>query len=166
MGKAAASRLEQLYEAHVGRAVSLARLLTGDDQTAEDVAHDSFIRATGRFADLRRPESFDAYLRKTVVNECRARWRRRRLERDWLRRQPPAEQVARPSFDPDERSVIWHAITALPWRQRAAVVLRFYEDLPQREVAELLRCSTGAVESLLSRAIVTLRSAMDEEDHR
>jgi len=160
------SRLGRLYEAHVGRAVALARLLTGDDQLAEDIAHDAFIRAAGRFADLRRPEAFNAYLRKAVVNECRARWRRRHLERDWVRRQPQADPVAVPTFDPDERAVVWQVISALPWRQRAAVALRFYEDLSNGDVAELLHCSIGAVESLLSRAMVTLRDAMNEEDPR
>lgn len=72
LDETAASRLATLYERHVPRAVALARLLTDDDHLAEDVAHDAFIRVAGRFADLRRPDAFEAYLRKAVVNRCRA----------------------------------------------------------------------------------------------
>jgi RNA polymerase sigma-70 factor (sigma-E family) len=162
----AASRLAMLYERHVPRAVALARLLTDDDHLAEDIAHDAFIRAAGSFAKLRRPEAFDAYLRKAVVNTCRAGWRRARVEREWLRRQTVSESAERPPFDPDERTVLWRAIANLPWRQRAAVVLRYYEDLPHEQIGELLRCSTGAVESLLSRAMSTLRKLIDREDLR
>jgi RNA polymerase sigma-70 factor (sigma-E family) len=158
--------LSALYEEHVGRAVALARLLTGDDHAAEDVAQEAFIRTAGRFAHLRRPEAFGAYLRRTVVNLCRARFRRARIEREWLRRQDRREAVTRPAFDPDDRVTIWDAIESLPWRQRAAIVLRYYEDLPQAEIAELLRCSVGATESLLSRAMATLRATIAEEDPR
>ena len=158
--------LAVLYEEYVGRATTLARLLTGDDHVAEDVAQEAFIRTAGRFAHLRRPDAFSAYLRRTVVNLCRARFRRQRLERDWLRRQDRRETASYPSFDPDERAIVWGAIASLPWRQRAAIVLRYYEDLPQSEIAELLSCSVGATESLLSRAITTLRAAMTEEDVR
>ena len=166
LDKIAASRLAMLYERHVPRAVALARLLTDDDYLAEDVAHDAFIRAAARFADLRRPDAFDTYLRKAVVNACRAGWRRVRVEREWLRRQTVSDIAERPPFDPDERTVLWRAIANLPWRQRAAVVLRYYEDLPHEQIGELLRCSTGAVESLLSRAMSTLRKLIDREDLR
>jgi RNA polymerase sigma-70 factor (sigma-E family) len=158
--------LAVLYEQHVGRATTLARLLTGDDHVAEDVAQEAFLRTAGRFSHLRRPDAFPAYLRRTVVNLCRARFRRQRLERDWLRRQDRREPPSHPSYDPDERATVWSAIEALPWRQRAAIVLRFYEDLSHSEIAELLGCSVGATESLLSRAITTLRTTMTEEDVR
>jgi RNA polymerase sigma-70 factor (sigma-E family) len=158
--------LSALYEEHVGRAIALARLLIGDDHLAEDVAQEAFIRTAGRFAHLRQPEAFGAYLRRTVVNLCRTRFRRARLERDWLRRQDRHEPASRPAFDPDERAIIWKAIEALPWRQRAAIVLRYYEDLSQADIAELLHCSVGATESLLSRAMTALRAKFDEEDPR
>jgi RNA polymerase sigma-70 factor (sigma-E family) len=158
--------LSTLYEEHIGRAISLARLLTGDGAVGEDLAHEAFIRTAGRFAHLRQPDAFGAYLRTTVVNLSRARFRRQRLEREWLRRQDRAEPLARSPFDPDDRATVWAAIEALPWRQRATVVLRYYEDLSHPDIARLLRCSVGAVESLLSRAMATLRSTMTEEDVR
>jgi RNA polymerase sigma-70 factor (sigma-E family) len=158
--------LATLYEQHVGRVIALARLLTGDDHVAEDVAQEAFVRTAGRFAHLRQPDAFAGYLRRTVVNLCRGRFRRLRIERDWLRRQRREEPTASPAFDPADRVTVWHAIEQLPWRQRAAVVLRYYEDLPQPEVAELLRCSVGAVESLLSRAMASLRESIGEEGLR
>ncbi len=80
-----ASRLAGLYEEHVGRAVALATLLTGDRAIAEDIAHDAFLRVAGRFRDLRDPGAFGPYLRTTVVNMCRARARRLDRERILLR---------------------------------------------------------------------------------
>jgi RNA polymerase sigma-70 factor (sigma-E family) len=158
-----AGRLTELYQRHVGRAVALARLLTGDDHAAEDIAHEAFIRSAGRFSYLRKPEAFDAYLRRTVVNLCRARFRRARVEREWLHRQDPREQIATPAFDPDIRDQLWHAVERLPRRQRAAVVLRFYEDLSFGQTGEVLHCSGRAAEALVARALASLREAIKEE---
>jgi RNA polymerase sigma factor (sigma-70 family) len=155
--------LAEMYQRHVGRAAALARLLTADDQAAEDLAHEAFIRSAGRFAHLRRPDAFDAYLRRTVVNLCRTRFRRGRVEREWLSRQDPRELVERPAFDPDVRDQIWRAVGRLPWRQRAAVALRYYEDLSLAHIGEVLRCSDRAAEALIARALVTLREAIREE---
>jgi RNA polymerase sigma factor (sigma-70 family) len=157
------AELAELYQRHVGRAAALARLLTADDQAAEDVAHEAFIRSAGRFAHLRRPDAFDAYLRRTVVNLCRTRFRRARVEREWLYRQDPREQVERPAYDPDARDEVWRAVQRLPWRQRAAVALRFYEDLSLAQIGEVLRCSDRAAEALVARALASLRQAIQEE---
>lgn len=158
-----AEELGELYQRHVGRAAALARLLTADDQAAEDVAHEAFIRCVGRFAHLRRPDAFDAYLRRAVVNLCRTRLRRARVERDWLRRQDPREQLERPAFDPDVRDDIWRVLELLPWRQRAAVALRYYEDMSLAQIGEVLRCSDRAAEALVARALATLRGTIREE---
>jgi len=161
--EASEGRFAELYERHVGRAVGLARVLTGDPQIAEDVAHDAFVRVAGRFAHLRHPDAFEAYLRRAVVNLCRARWRRLRLERTWERRQAPRDDPAPAPYDSDERDAVWRAIERLPYRQRAAVVLRYYEDLTVESVADLLGCSTRAARSLLARAMATLRETLEEE---
>jgi hypothetical protein len=79
-------RLEDLYAAHGPEAVCLAFLLTGDRDLAEDLAQDAFVRVARRFGDLRRPEAFGPYLRKTVVNLCKGHWRRRKIERTYLAR--------------------------------------------------------------------------------
>ena len=156
--------LGELYERHVGRAVALARVLTGEPHLAEDLAHDAFVRVAGRFGHLRHPDAFDAYLRRAVLNLCRARWRRLRLERAWERRQAGREDPAPAAYDSQERDTVWRAIGCLPYRQRAAVVLRYYEDLSVESVAEVLGCSTRAARSLLARAMATLRQTLKEEE--
>jgi RNA polymerase sigma factor (sigma-70 family) len=161
-GSSSETRLAALYANHVGAAIGLARVLTGDDGQAEDVAHEAFIRAAGRFDHLRRPDAFAAYLRASVVNECRMRFRRARLERAWKGRQVVPERVDPP--DVETRATLWEAIAVLPWRQRAALVLRYYEDLPVEQVALLLRCSRRAATGLIVRGLAQLRAALSWEE--
>lgn len=150
------SRLAGLYEEHVGRAVALATLLTGDRYIAEDIAHDAFLRVAGRFGELRDPAAFGAYLRTTVVNLCRARVRRLERERTLLRRHTEPG-VMEPDTSADDRDQVWSSIKGLPYRQRAALVLRYWEDLSEGQIGEILRCSPRAVNALLSRAKEQLR---------
>jgi RNA polymerase sigma factor (sigma-70 family) len=161
LGEAA---LAELYERHVAGAVRLATLLTGDPSTAEDLAHEGFIRCAGRFQHLRRSSSFDAYLKRTVVNLCYAGFRRRRLERETSVRDAMREPVAPAAYSPEDRDLVWSAIMALPFRQRAAVVLRYYEDLSEEDTAQVLRCSARAANALVSRAMTTLRRQLARED--
>jgi RNA polymerase sigma-70 factor (sigma-E family) len=153
------AHLADLYEEHVGRAVALATLLTGDRYAAEDIAHDAFLRVAGRLRDLRDPTAFGGYLRTTVVNLCRARGRRLTRERSALRREPGADAIEADT-SADERDELWSLIGRLPYRQRAAIVLRYWEDLSERQIADALRCSPRAVNALLSRAMGTLRDGI------
>jgi RNA polymerase sigma factor (sigma-70 family) len=155
--------LEELYERHVAGAIRLATLLTGDPAAAEDLAHEGFIRSAGMFRHLRSPASFDAYLKKTVVNLSRQRFRRQRLEREAVRREGDREPTAPAAYSPEDRDVVWPAILRLPFRQRAAIVLRYYEDLSEDQTAEVLRCTTRAANSLVSRAMTTLRRDLAKE---
>jgi RNA polymerase sigma-70 factor (ECF subfamily) len=85
------------------------------------------------------------------------------VERRYLRR--AREPQIEPDLGrPEDRDVLWVALGELPERQRAAVVLRFYEDLNEERVAEVLRCSPRAVNSLVSRAMATLRARVGEEE--
>jgi RNA polymerase sigma-70 factor (sigma-E family) len=155
--------LAELYIRHLPAAVALATLLTGDRATGEDIAQEGFIRAVGRFEHLRDPSVFAAYLRTTVVNLCRARFRRLRIEREaYARERSPGAAPA--PYDPAERDEVWSAIQRLPFRQRAAVVLRYYEDLSEEQAAATLRCSARAVNALISRAMATLRRELAEEE--
>jgi RNA polymerase sigma factor (sigma-70 family) len=158
-----ASHLAALYEEHVGRATALATLLSGDQSLAEDIAHDAFLRAAGRFRHLREPEAFGAYLRTTVVNACRARARRARRERLFLERAWRVRRVE-PDTSADDRDELVPLIKALPYRQRAALVLRYWDDLPEAQIADILRTSPRAVNALLSRAMATLRSRIGRSD--
>jgi RNA polymerase sigma-70 factor (sigma-E family) len=163
MGSASSRRLAELYERHVGRAVALAALVGGDADAAEDIAHEAFIRTAGRLAGLRDPSAFDAYLRRTVVNLCRARARRALIERRYARWLAPRDNETDLSHTED-RDVLWRALRELPHRQRGAVVLRYYEDLSEEQVADAMRCSPRAVNALVSRAMAALRERIREEE--
>jgi RNA polymerase sigma-70 factor (sigma-E family) len=156
-GAMSGGRLADLYRMHAPGAVRLAYLITGDAALAEDLAHDAFVKITGRFADLRDPDAFGPYLRRTVVNLANSHFRRRRRERDRLER-IGREPVA-PGFAPDEgtRAELWEALLALPMRQRSAIVLRFYEDFSEQQTAEMLGCAIGTVKSLVSRGLEAMR---------
>src|SRR2546423_3347521 len=162
-----AGRLGELYLRHADDAVRLAYLLTGDQALAEDLVQDAFVRLAGRLAHLRDPGAFHAYLRRTVVNLSNSYFRRRKVERAYVERAksaaaPRADQGSGPAVE--DREDLWRALTHLSARQRAAIVLRFYEDLPERQVAELLRCRPGTVKSLLSRGLETLRQEVRGEE--
>jgi RNA polymerase sigma-70 factor (sigma-E family) len=151
-------RLGDLYAAHAPDAVRLAYLLTGDRALAEDLVHEAFVRLFGRFRDIRNPDAFGAYLRTTVVNLARSHFRRKRVERAYLdreRRAPDPEPV-----DPGGREEMWQALQVLRPRQRAAIVLRYYEDLTEAQTAEVLGCAVGTVKSLVSRGIEQLRQEL------
>lgn len=152
-------RFEGLYEAHISSAVSLALLLTKEPELAEDIAQEAFVKVARRFGDLRDRNAFPAYLRRTVVNLTNSQMRRRRLERRSLARlagRPPQADVERSP----EQGELWSAVVDLPHRQRAALVLRFCEDLSEREVAEILQTTEKAVRSLVSRGTETLRERL------
>jgi RNA polymerase sigma-70 factor (sigma-E family) len=157
------SRLAGLYEEHVGRAIALATLLTGDRHIAEDIAHDAFLRVAGRFGDLRNPQAFGGYLHKTVVNLCHSRFRRLERERTILRRQPDPEAIE-PDTSADDRDQLWSVMRGLPYRQRAVLVLRYWDDLSEGQIAELMKCSPRAVNALLSRAMENLRQRIGRSE--
>jgi len=147
-------RLTELYVRHGPAAQRLAFLLTGDGARAEDLVQEAFVRVVGRFGHLRVPDAFEGYLRRTIVNLHISGLRRKRLERAWLERErggPAPAMDAMP--DVGAREELWRAVLELPARQRAAIVLRFYEDLSERETAEVLRCSPAAAKSLVARAM-------------
>jgi RNA polymerase sigma-70 factor (sigma-E family) len=154
-------RLADLYARHAPAAGRLAYLLTGDAHLAEDLTQEAFVRAFGRYRDLRRPDAFEWYLRRTVVNLVRSHFRRRRTERDYLAAQPRREAVS-PAVDPTEQDAMWRTLQTLPPRQRAAIVLRYYEDLTDAQVADALRCPIGTVKSLIHRGLDRLRSEVTQ----
>jgi RNA polymerase sigma-70 factor (sigma-E family) len=156
-------RLGELYVRHAPGAVRLAFLLTGDRALAEDLVQDAFVKLAGRFVDFRDPRGFEAYLRTTVVNLSRAHFRHRKVERTYLEREAarPAPEIR--SSDLGTREALREALFGLSERQRAAIVLRFYEDLSESQTAEILGCRPGTVKSLVSRGMGALRRAMRDE---
>jgi RNA polymerase sigma factor (sigma-70 family) len=156
------ARIETLYREHLGDAVRLAYLLTGDGEAAKDLAQDAFVRAAGRLTSLRAPDAFRPYLRRAVVNACISYQRRLAVRRSYLERHGGDEPTASmPNVE--EHDAVIRAIAVLPVRQRTAVVLRYWADLSETDMAAALSCTVPAVRGLLHRALATLRSRSDVE---
>ena len=133
-----------------------AYLLCGDAHLAEDLVQGVLARAYRRWP---KPE---AYVRAMVVNEHLS-WRRKRSSREVVVAATP-DVAAREPADLGARDEAWRLLATLPPRQRAVLVLRYYEDLSDRAIAEVLGCSASAVRAYAARALATLR--IDEEVRR
>lgn len=142
---------EELYAAHAPEARRVAYLLVGDRTQAEDISQEAFVRVLGRFGDLRKPESFRTYLIRTVVSLAKNHYRRRDLERNTV--WPGARSATHPERDDD----LFDALKKLPERQRAALVLRYCEDLSEHHTAEIMNTSPKAVKSLVTRGLAAMR---------
>jgi len=157
--------LAELYEAHALRALRLAYVLTGSREVAEDLVQEAFLRVFGRLDALREEGAFPGYLRQTILNLARAHYRRRGLERLSLRRHA---RLARPMPDEplgfDQREGLWRELQRLPYRQRAALVLRYYEDLSEHQAAEVLGTSVAAIKALASRGTKRLRTYLELQE--
>ncbi len=153
--------LAELYAQHASGALRLAYLLTGDATLAEDLVQDAFVRLAGRLLHVRDPGGFHAYLRQTIVNLARSHFRRRAIERRFIERQGGPQPVEAPDLSDRERTR--RALMQLPLRQRTAVVLRYYEDMSEAQVADLMNCRPGAVKSLVFRGMSTLRETLGED---
>ena len=149
--------LESAYPAHREALFRVCLVLTGDKDMAEDIEQDAFLRTGDRIADL-EPDDARRYLRRVVINAWHSHERRRRFQ---LRRSPLLPPPGSMEPDPDDRLALWGEVLRLPTRQRAVVVLRFYEDLPEREIAVVLGCAVGTVKSQLSRALDKLRKGVE-----
>ena len=143
---------EEVYRAHYDRMIRVAFMMTGSNEAAEDIVQDAFVGLYARFDRLAEPTP---YLRRSVVNGCLARGRRRRIVQR-LGHLTASDAAA--SLEIDET---WSVLKRLPARRRAAVVLRFYVDLPLAEIAVILGCKTGTVKSMLSRALSELREVVE-----
>lgn len=152
--------LSELYVAYAPDGIRLAFLLTGDRALAEDLVQDAFVRLVGRLRHLREPNAFWTYLRRTIVNLANSHFRHRRVERAHLEQLATAPEAR--ANDNDELDETMHRVLlGLPQRQRAAIVLRFYEDLSDVQTAAVLGCSPGTVRSLVSRGMQTLREELE-----
>jgi RNA polymerase sigma-70 factor (sigma-E family) len=157
-----APRMAVLFREHSPAAVRLAFLMTGDQQLAEDVVQDSFVRVFSRWQDLRNREAFRGYLHRTVINLTRNQFRRQALHRRHLERQP--KRLDAGGFpDIEGRDELLAALMRLPHRQRAVIVLRYLEDLSEQHTADALGCSLGAVKSAAGRALAALKKDLGEE---
>jgi RNA polymerase sigma-70 factor (sigma-E family) len=151
-----------VYAAHYRSLVRIAALLVGDVETAEELVQDTFVAMHGRWGRLRDPEAAAAYLRQAVVNRSRSALRRRAVERRHAPLpDPDAEGADAGVLRADDRNAVMSALRALPPRQREVLVLRYYADLSEREIAEAVGISQGAVKSHASRGMAALRTTLE-----
>ena len=144
--------LDALYRAHRGRLVRLAAAITLDHSIAEEVVQDAFASLQRRRSDIESPV---AYLQRSVVNQSISVIRRRHTA---SRHPVPVAPVAvNPEIDET-----WGAVTALPARERAVVVLRYWLDLSESDIAASLRWPPGTVKSTLHRALKRLRKDLPQ----
>jgi RNA polymerase sigma-70 factor (sigma-E family) len=154
----------ELYTQHYHALVRLAALLVRDTPTAEEVVQDSFVAMRDGWRRLRDAEKALAYLRQAVVNRSRSVLRHRTVVDKNLQKAPPdmpsAEHGALVLL---ERDAVVAALRKLPDRQREAIVLRYYADLSEAEIAAAMGISRGAVKSHTSRGMTALRATLEQE---
>lgn len=141
---------ETFYGRELAGQVRRAKLLLGSDEAANDVVHEAFTAMYERWDSIREP---GPYLNTAVLNRCRDR-ARHAVTASTVHRRLAASHTE----DPDD--LLWDAIGALPFNQRACVVLRYYAGLSEREIAETLQCKPGSVGPWTTRALTTMRKAL------
>jgi RNA polymerase sigma-70 factor (sigma-E family) len=153
---------EEWVESRSRALTRFAYLLTGNSHEAEDALQSALTSAYAKWPRIGRTDDPEAYVRRMIVNAHVSIWRAFRR-----REQPMAEPRSEIGYDdvpPDgEADRVWLLCAALPARQRAAVVLRFYEDLSYREIAGVLDVSEATVRSHIHRALAALRQSIEEE---
>ena len=155
---------EEFREFVAARSAALLRtayLLAGDWATAEDLLQTALTKTYLAWKRLGQIEAVEPYARRVLVNTATSWWRRR-----WHGERPTEVLPERAAGDGQdervERDALWRYVKALPTRQRAVLVLRFYEDMSEAQTAQLLGVSVGTVKSQCSRALATLRQRLAE----
>lgn len=154
-----ATTYEEYVTARWAALYRTAHLLTGDSASAEDLLQSTLVKAFVNWAKVSRAESPDAYVKRMLLNELlsdkRKSARRGRRAHLILAEDPP-------STDPTDRLDLWSRLAELAPRQRAVLVLRYYEDLSEAQIAEVLGVSTGTVKSAAHAALRALRSRLTD----
>jgi RNA polymerase sigma-70 factor (sigma-E family) len=151
--------IAEIFHAHYGDLARLAAMLGADDP--EDVAQEAFARLYRRQDTLRDPGAALAYLRATTCNLTRNRVRHLRVASRWLARGEDARSSEQLVIAREERGEVRAALAALPARQRQALVLRYWMDLPYAEIAEVMGVSVGTVKAALSRGTGALARKLE-----
>jgi RNA polymerase sigma-70 factor (sigma-E family) len=158
-------QLTETYQAHYPSLLRLAALLLDDLCSCEDVVQEAFIRVHAARRRVRDPEKTLAYLRQTVVNLSRSTLRRRILGLRLLPKpMPDMASAEEGAYDALERDRLRSALRGLQRRQREVLVLRYYADMTEAQVAEALGISVGSVKAYGSRGLAALRVLMESQD--
>lgn len=158
-----AQKVGALYDAHITGAVRFAYLVCGDRALAQDLAHDAFIRVAAKVGALRSPDKVGPYLRTAIVNAYRTHLRKLQRERRYLASASAGAEGPDEQPDVATRDEVRNALQQLPPRRRAAVVLRYFEDMTEQQTADVLGCTVPAVKALVARGLETLRAALEGE---
>ena len=153
----------RLFAAHYRPLVRLATLLLHDSGAAEEIVQDAYVALHGHWRRLRDADRALGYLRITVVNRCRSALRHRRVVQVYAavaRPGPDAPSAEAGALDLLTHDSVVAALRALPARQREALVLRYYADLSEAEIAETMGVSRGAVKSHAARGIAALKQTL------
>jgi RNA polymerase sigma-70 factor (sigma-E family) len=154
--------LTTLYTTHYASLVRLAAFLLRDPGQAEEVVQDAFVAMHGSWRRLRDPEKAEQYLRQAVVNRSRSGLRRRKVEAKHAPKAvPDAPSAEYGAFGRLDRGAVIEALRQLPQRQREVLVLRYYGDLSEAQIAQTLGISAGAVKSHASRGMSALRTTLE-----
>ena len=152
---------DQFVADHVDDLLRTAYLIVWDEGEAEDIVQECLLKLARRWSRIRRMEQPRAYARRILVNLALDGARGRSRRRSELEPRATASLIM---VDPlpalDERDELFQALGALPARQRAVLVLRYFNDLTEAQVAEVLGCSPGTVKSSASRGLARLREAL------
>lgn len=163
----AADPLAALYREHYGPLVRLANAVLGDLGLSEQVVQDAFIKLQLRWGGLRRLDRAPAYLRSTVLNGARSQLRHHKVRDRHLARRTVAPAVVTPEsslLEDDVHQRVIAALRTLPVRQREALALRYYLDLPEVGIAAAMGVSTGSVKTHLHRGMAALARALGEDE--
>lgn len=149
--------------AELPRLLRFGHLLTGNPAAAEDLVQTALARTHLRWSQLREPAAAAAYVRTAMVRQ-QSNLRSRVLSRERVVAVvPESADGAAPYDDLDERDAMWSALARLGARQRAVLVLRYYERLSEAEIAAVLRCSPGTVKSQSSKGLARLRTVIEAD---
>jgi RNA polymerase sigma-70 factor (sigma-E family) len=144
-----------------------AYLVTGNSNDAQDLVQDALAAAWAKWPRVRESRDIDAYVRRMIANAHISRWRRHR-RRETLMADPRSSPSKRVDIDvavstSSAEDAMWTACLSLPRRQRAALVLRFYEDLSFAEIAAILDCPEATARSHVHRGLAGLRAVIDDQ---
>ena len=158
----ASQAITDLYHSEYRSLVRMSAVLVGDVSTAEEVVQDTFIAMHGAWRRLRHSDKAVNYLRRSVTNRSRSVLRRRVVaERHVPKPEPDMPSAEQGAITQLERSAVISALLALPPRQREALVLKFYLDLSEDQVASMMHISRGAVKSHTARGKAALRTVLE-----
>jgi RNA polymerase sigma-70 factor (sigma-E family) len=156
--------VQELYRAHALTLVRLAHMLVRNRESAEDIVQDAFVRLYRALPRLQDHDQVLPYLRTIVVNGCRSALRgQRRAAPRRVEHEPPGASAEAAALLSEDRRAVLAAVARLPRRSREVLVLRYYLDLSDTEIAAALGISRGTVSSTASRAMTALGRVLKEE---